>query len=184
MKITIYELLGMVKDNKAPKKIKYHSNIYFIDYGNWYRYYDEKGNRHNFLNVLYEDFSNLNDEVEILEEEKELHANDIEFNINNDKRDCIITLDENDLGIDKLHLDNCYFYKENDKWYVKKYDFKTIKLEEEKKKPEKLEEPRFNKGRYYIKDINGDDSEISGIERTFRLKINEIIDYLKSKGDE
>ena len=63
-------------------------------------------------------------------------------------------------------------------------NYEVHEIEEEKKIPEKLEEPRFNKGRYYIKDINGDDSEISGIERTFRLKINEIIDYLKSKGDE
>lgn len=42
------------------------------------------------------------------------------------------------------------------------------------------------KSSYYIKDINGDDIEISGIERTFRLKINEIIDfleYLESKGE-
>ena len=64
-------------------------------------------------------------------------------------------------------------------------EIKLVKnLEEENKIPKKLEEPKFNKGRYYIKDINGTDSEISGIERTFRLKINEIIDYLKSKGDE
>lgn len=67
-------------------------------------------------------------------------------------------------------------------WFTKS-EYDKLFLEEEKKILEKLEEPRFNKGRYYIKDINGDDSEISGIERTFRLKINEIIDYLKSKGE-
>lgn len=87
-------------------------------------------------------------------------------------------------------LDELYVEK-GTHWYY--YNFSLIEfyndeveiLEEEKKIPEKIEEPRFNKGRYYIKDINGDYSEISGIERTFRLKINEIIDcldYLKSKG--
>lgn len=69
-------------------------------------------------------------------------------------------------------------------WFTKSEYDKLAHNEEPKRIPEKIEEPRFNKGRYYIKDINGDDSEISGIERTFRLKINEIIDYLESKGDE
>lgn len=31
MKITIYELLGLVKDGKAPKKIKYKNNIFYFD---------------------------------------------------------------------------------------------------------------------------------------------------------
>ena len=68
-----------------------------------------------------------------LEEEKELHGNNIEFNIYGDKRDCVITLDENDLGIDKLHLDNCYFYKKDNKWYVKKINFQTIDIKKDKK---------------------------------------------------
>ena len=102
----------------------------------------------------------------------------IEFNINNDKRDCIITLDENDLGIDKLHLDNCYFYKENDKWYVKKYDFKNFNLEE-KKIPEKITindngTLGFPNGNWTARNM----------DKAFAMKINSIIDYLKSKGDE
>lgn len=28
MKITMYELLGLIKDRKAPKKIKFCGNIY------------------------------------------------------------------------------------------------------------------------------------------------------------
>ena len=28
MKITLYELLGLIKDGKAPKKIKYDGTIY------------------------------------------------------------------------------------------------------------------------------------------------------------
>lgn len=31
MKIDIYTLLGLVKDGKAPKKIKYKNNIYEYD---------------------------------------------------------------------------------------------------------------------------------------------------------
>lgn len=70
----------------------------------------------------------------------------------------------------------------NYKVLEKDFEFCCV-LEEKNKIPEKLEEPRYNKGRYYIKDINGDDSEISGIERTFRLKINEIIDTLEMLND-
>ena len=31
MKITVYELLGLIKDGKAPKKIKYCGHIYEWD---------------------------------------------------------------------------------------------------------------------------------------------------------
>lgn len=74
-KITMYELLGLVKDGKAPKKIKYNDKIwrlasdgtYFIgsDYGYdfWVEHGDDK----------FEDESiTLNDEVEIIEEDKKI----------------------------------------------------------------------------------------------------------------
>ena len=33
--MTVYELLGLVKDGKAPKKVKYHNeNLYFDEKGN------------------------------------------------------------------------------------------------------------------------------------------------------
>ena len=61
MKITMYELLGMIKDGKAPKKIKYENIIFEYDdiyYVTEHTYLDE-----------YCDLSRvLNDEVEILEE--------------------------------------------------------------------------------------------------------------------
>ena len=61
--ITMYELLGMVKDGKAPKKIKY-DNIIF-EYDDIY-YIAE----HNTYLDEYCDLSRvLNDEVEILEVE-------------------------------------------------------------------------------------------------------------------
>ena len=175
--ITTYELLGLVKDGKElPKKVKVLDVIYEFDdhYGD---YYNEPLDRYLFVYMTSEEEWKLafflNVQVEILEE-NELHANSVEFNINNDKRDCVITLDENDLGIDKLHLDNCYFYKENDKWYVKKYDFKSFKLEEQKKIPEKL----------YLSDYKDTTGKF---DYDVLLTINEIIDYLdylKSKGDE
>ena len=66
MKITIYELLGMVKDSKAPKKIKYENCEYYL--------YDNKSylatDKTRFFDRIY--FSDLNIEVEILEEEKKI----------------------------------------------------------------------------------------------------------------
>lgn len=50
MKVTIYELLGLVKDGKAPKKIRYNDNEYL----------------------------NLNDYVEIIEEDKKIEFEEIE----------------------------------------------------------------------------------------------------------
>ena len=63
------------------------------------------------------------------------------------------------------------------------YDFlkEEVEIIEEDKKIEKikeLEEPLFDKGRFYIRGIDGCMHEINPIERIFRLKINEIIDYI------
>lgn len=69
MKITIYELLGLIKDGKAPKKIKYMGNIYV---------YNQKDKRYHNVNPKRLDLSSkfgdfnfnyLDDEVEILDEE-------------------------------------------------------------------------------------------------------------------
>lgn len=67
MKVTIYELLGMVKDGKQPRKIKYKKTIYQYDYKDecYYNRLDELSRM--FLDY---DFTNLNDEVEILEDEE------------------------------------------------------------------------------------------------------------------
>ncbi len=69
MKITIYDLLGLVKDDKAPQKIKYKYSIYELtsernDYycKNEMRWFT---NEINSLGVL-------NDEVEIIEEPKKI----------------------------------------------------------------------------------------------------------------
>ena len=83
MKITIYELLGLVKDCKAPKKIKYKNKIYEwkeydVCYGKimtkkgWAKehgYVAEENRTYFYLKHCYQD---LNEEVEILEEEKKI----------------------------------------------------------------------------------------------------------------
>ena len=70
MKITLYELLGLIKDGKAPKKIKYKNNIYEYD--------GETQNYCSPINMIW-DFligkdivALLNDEVEIIEEDKKI----------------------------------------------------------------------------------------------------------------
>lgn len=72
MKITIYELLGLIKDGKAPKKIKVTGRIY--EYDENYDFYYTKSNKANYNVSLggMEDEINLianafNENVEILE---------------------------------------------------------------------------------------------------------------------
>ena len=75
MKITMYELLGLVKDGKAPKKIKYRQNIFgFIHSLADYKPDDiTKYNGNYLLHYLFEEEVNfLNDEVEIIEEPKKI----------------------------------------------------------------------------------------------------------------
>lgn len=76
MKITIYELLGLVKDGKAPKKIAYNSVIleYAEGNGDYYSYYGRGLFEYKFTTC--NDF--LNDEVEIIEEPKKIEYEQIE----------------------------------------------------------------------------------------------------------
>ena len=72
--ITIYELLGLIKDGKAPKKIEYKDNNYMFT-GYDYRCIltdIEKGFVEYWLIRNYNQELNflLNEEVEILEEDK------------------------------------------------------------------------------------------------------------------
>ena len=68
MKVTMYELLGMVKDGKAPKKFIYDNQLFILDEeDNVYR--SQLGNR---FGAMYQLDIKLNDEIEILEEEKKI----------------------------------------------------------------------------------------------------------------
>ena len=73
MKITIYELLGMIKNGKAPKRFKYDSCVWTYNYESFaYR---------NGKNIKFEDYMDngimkyLNDEVEIIEEKNIIPEN-------------------------------------------------------------------------------------------------------------
>lgn len=75
MKITIYELLGLVKDGKAPKKIKYRDKIWEYTstiMGTGYQYYSTFCEEWKTLQneVYLEEY--LNDYVEIIEEDKKI----------------------------------------------------------------------------------------------------------------
>ena len=71
MKITIYELLGLIKDGKAPKKIKIDETIFertsSSDITQIYNYWN-RGYNHFWLTTYT---ILLDDEVEILDEEDE-----------------------------------------------------------------------------------------------------------------
>ena len=68
MKITIYELLGLVKDGKAPKKIRYDGTIYEYSENDDFYYWEGLS--------LYREFATngncLDNEVEIIEEPKKI----------------------------------------------------------------------------------------------------------------
>lgn len=68
MKITMYELIGLVKDDKAPKKIVYNDIEleYDKDTRDYYPYYDKYLFEYKFADCV--DF--LEDEVEIIDKPK------------------------------------------------------------------------------------------------------------------
>ena len=85
MKITIYELLGLVKDGKAPKKIKFRNEIYeyknniedgFIDYAGIEKETNERFYLSSYIgnNYISDIFT---DEVEIIEEPKKIEKIEI-----------------------------------------------------------------------------------------------------------
>ena len=70
MKITFYELLGLVKDGKAPKKIKYN-NIeleYSEENEDYFQYYGQGLFEYKFGNCK----NFLNDKIAIIEEPKKI----------------------------------------------------------------------------------------------------------------
>ena len=141
MKITIYELLGMVKDGKVPKKVRYRYNYLYKDF----KFDGETSNYISDKDFLFgEDITAmLNDEVEILEEEPKVQ---VELT----KKEYLEYLDK----IDE--------YMKSVRNYIPKPSF--LELEEEKKIPEKLNIYNYD-------------------ENDIMCKVNEIIDFLKSKGE-
>lgn len=78
MKITMYELLGLIKDNKAPNKIKYDNIIFEYD-GIYYV------TEHTYLDKYCDISRCLNDKVEILEEKKTLDKLSTWFSLEKDR---------------------------------------------------------------------------------------------------
>ena len=74
MKITIYELLGLIKNEKAPKKIIYNNRVWEYE-TNIKDYYNEMWSLlENQFDVITKYFE---DEVEIIEEENKAEINDL-----------------------------------------------------------------------------------------------------------
>lgn len=67
MKITVYELLGMVVEDKAPKKIKYNDQEWEYNPIN-----DYEGTEYGGCLLNQITLDHLNDEVEIIEEDVEI----------------------------------------------------------------------------------------------------------------
>lgn len=86
MKITIYELLGLIKDGKAPKKIKYNGDIYFLESDEIFEFFAYKTIDYNKFNTdgerlgkaLFLDncYMHLYSVVEILDEPKKIEKID------------------------------------------------------------------------------------------------------------
>ena len=73
--ITMYELLGIVKDGKAPKKIIYDKSEYWYNglEKDYYKYTTKDYNDEDVEYLFdYKITETLNDTVEILEEEKKI----------------------------------------------------------------------------------------------------------------
>ena len=82
MRISIYELLGLIKEGKAPKKIKVTGTIYYFNEN--YEMYLTKKENENYevaLGGMDKDInliaSAFNEVVEIIEEEKEIENLDV-----------------------------------------------------------------------------------------------------------
>jgi hypothetical protein len=137
MKIIMYELITLIKNKKAPKKIKIDEDILNLEIGKETLYRNERNC--GWLSFDYYIKNNkLDKKIEILDKNFKL---------------------EEIPKISKLYINNELQYN----------------LEEEKETPEKL---------------NLDKEELRGketpraIDYLIECKINEVIDYLKNKGDE
>lgn len=68
--ISVYDLLGLIKDGKVPKKIKWKGNVLEFD-GEDYKYYKGAETLSEDSLVKYIAVGNLNDKVEIINCEKD-----------------------------------------------------------------------------------------------------------------
>lgn len=71
--ITIYELLGLIKDGQAPKKIKYYDRIFEYEYQLKDYYYESYSLFENGIEIISD---SLNDKVEIIIEDNKIEKLD------------------------------------------------------------------------------------------------------------
>lgn len=162
----IIDLLNkIVNEEEVPKKIKWENMIYSYnkeekDYETWF----EDNSGLSLFNLVYIT-TRLNDEVEILEEEKEqvkpLTKKDIEA-----------------LGYACGEIQKCF----TNGW-TKSLENKP--LEEENKIPEKLkiEQDGQTYNNFYIVNQNGTKCYLTKHSKMIVETLNQVIDYLKSKGE-
>lgn len=72
--ITIYELLGLIKDGQAPKKIKFYDRIFEYEYQLKDYYYESYSLFEDGIEIISD---SLNDKVEIIEEDKKIEKLDL-----------------------------------------------------------------------------------------------------------
>lgn len=109
MKITIYDLLGLVKDGKAPKKIRYNNEVWELNDDNEYENnnYDKSLLEKLFYELYTLDF--INDKVEIIEEPKKIEKIEIyededgHYFLNNRDKKIYIRCDETNFMVDKFN---------------------------------------------------------------------------------
>ena len=155
MKITVYELLGLIKDGKAPNKIKYNENIYYYDksFMNYSCDLDDGDTLYLLEDTIEYLVMQFNYEVEIIEEHKPL--NEIRA------MHGLPRIENNFTGY-KMYADG-------------KEIMSIEQIPQENKIPEKLGTCAYVEGEIAY--------SWSKSEALLKTKINEIIDYLKNKGE-
>ncbi|MGN1352259.1 MAG: hypothetical protein ACI4VE_05760 [Clostridia bacterium] len=162
MKITVYGLLGMIKDGQAPKKIIFDRDEYLYDQ----ELEDYRNVKVNFrcylIGAKYHETGWLNKEVTIILEPKSI----------NDIRSAYgLTKIENNFTGYKMYADG----KE-----VMSIEAGT----QENKIPEKLKiEQDTQNSNYYIRNKNGTKCGLTKHSKMIVETLNQVIDYLKNKGE-
>lgn len=180
-KITIYELLGLVKDGQAPKRFIKDNVLWHKGESDTDHYYCENGK----CQLNYIKLSELNDEIELIDNEVEILDNEDEEKIKVPTEEEVEMLGYKVAKIVKAYQKGVNIaLEENDN------------EDEEKKIPEKLEDISEIKcvGCKVEIDIIGNktlfDTDTPIVTEHCIYKINQliknqkkIIDYLKSKGE-
>ena len=76
--ITIYELLGLIKDGQAPKKIKFYDRIFEYEYQLKDYYYESYSLFEEGIEIISD---SLNDKVEIIIEDNKIEKLNYDFNV-------------------------------------------------------------------------------------------------------